>query len=1236
MGYIIFSLLTAVVGFLLGVRYGRKRANNAEALAQAWKKGYDSASAFWQSELGRLSASKSPAGPPEVKPPPADIPEAEQKPATPRPSGYSPHTPSSAPAAQIPSSEPAAHPLIAPGVVRPSGAPAAPGLPFMRNPETHNAPTAGQAQPYVSAIARKSKPVLSARARELRNINVTLYVAALLLVAAGALFLSFALPPVAKLVGLCLVAGGFYTAGLLIYRVKPTLQPAAAAFAGTGLALLPLCAIATYNTLEISATTIWLIFSILGTAAFGYATLKVRSRILAWLAVLILISTAMSSGAVIQQGVFAYLVALLALSVLMQLLIVRSRAVRGSLFFAAMDTSIRLIPLLVFFATLVMIYELGPRKLFWTFLLLSAHYLLTTVLQSRFRALNFAAARLLGMLGVVAGMAYLEFKLEPVLIVVIVLLVFQAVMLTHAVERYQQVFDVPHGWSLVEKIILWASAVLFTASLYPVIQEQLADTWWVTLLVIPALLGILIWFSQRRGYLEPLVLLALAGLTFLETTHIWWRPLPALVLAVIGLSLVARRPIETVARAATQLRWLVLLLIGAKLAQCLHVFTGGAPYLLLLPSLVGLWAVTVAMLARNIPVLRKPLRPGLARDHFLGRVLASCILLLAIAGVARTESTHLYRTETFLSLGFTPWSVLLLVGAVVVLIAMGLVHERHTVAAADSFLRLSILGSLVVLFALGLRGDLWWLAVLVAAANLFYLGTSLRTMVQPTWKIAYAALAQIHFTAAIWWTVAHFELDHHGQLAVLLLSLLLPQAARLLRLIRQAKPVSNEMQVISLGVLVVVPFILGVYALDWARADRGTVLLGMCAWMGYAIVAHRAFANKTYRQWLGLPLVFGSIALAVVPAAIMNSNTGWIRNPLWGETTVLWLLVVLVVAAASLEYLHRERTSHARLRLVAMAAPWLMLLSYQETLGWRAFAFALAALCGALMVHTRQLAWVAVPTAGLVLSASYTGWRAVAGEVSVVASRTMDVSWAMLFGALVLLVLALLHGRFGDPLPSYELSFESTELAPRQASRFYYAAMLAAGLIAGVNAHLLHQGYLEVLGGAVLILLALLLVRVHELPAAWAQHGTDGLLLCAGLLALRGYYVLVQELTSSATLLYLGALTAAIALRHLRARSAIASNWLIAAAVLVSAAELASVFDGGSVVQMLVLIFFAGLLTLGLLRGEKLFIWWSAIAITAAVVWFLRHYAFLLLTLLAIGLIVLAVLKLMKVEKTPK
>ena len=1235
MGEVILALLLIVAAFALGLRMGRKKAPSDQVLGEAWQKGYDSATAYWQQRVERQSQPRT--GPPAEHGPVlyADRPRTDAPPASRRPQATEPAEPAATVGATDTRS--AAEPVATPPANTGSG------LPFMRPQLAERGALQGQTPQLPAPQLPQAKAELDPRARALRNINITLYVAALLLVAAGALFLSFALPPVAKLVGLCLVAGAFYAGGLIVHRVKTTLQPAAAAFAGTGLALLPLCAIATYNTVAVSATATWLIFSVIGTLAFGYATIKLRSRILAWLAVLILISTAMSSGAMIQQGVFSYLVSLLACAVLLQLVMLRSRTLHESLFYQAIATSINLLPPLVFLISLVMLFDLSSRELFWTFLLLSAHYLLTTRLNQERRGLHFAVARLFALLSVVAALDYLDAELEMLFLALVLLLVGQGILLTRFAEPYRHAFGISGLWFRIERLILWALALGSILLLYLAASGAPDGTWWVTLLLIPAAMGLVIWVSRQGGRLEPGVLLALAALTAFEQVQSWWRPLPALTIAVIGFSLVAKRKPVSLARAAAHLRWLLLLLVGAKLTQTGHLLTGGSRFEQLMPALVGIWLVCALLFLRNLRVLRHAWRSAKQRTHYLARALASIGLLLLIISQTRIMGERRSSgIENLFSLEYQTWSVILLLATVPVLLTFGWVQQKFASTRPDPVLHGATLLALALTFGLSLRADFWWLAPLVALAHLLFLSSVLLRPTDSPWKIAYAALAQLHFTAATWWMLWYFEVDYHGQLAVLLLSVLLPQGMRLALRIRRANGLTRELEIITLGLLVMVPLILGGYALDLARPDRGTLILGLVAWIGYALLAHQGLKTKTYRQWLLLPEILGKVALALVGAATMNPFTGWIRSTLWNQGTVQWILVALVVIAALNEYRQRANTSHSQLRLVALAVPWFTLLASQHTTGWLATALILGALCLGLLVHTRHTAWFALPAAVSGIAASYTGWLTLAARPSMGQAHALDLSWAMFAAALLLLITALLHGRFTDPVPAYPVTVRSEPGAVGAASRIYYAAMLSAGAVAGLNAHLLvnaqqrSEGSLAVLGGGVLILLIATLVRLHELPQRWGHHGTDGIILLSVALAARSYQVLLGPLDLVAIVLVFATVCAGIGLRHLRIRAQLSTGWLIAAAGLATFSEVLSLTGTSTLVQMLILLFFVALLVFGLIREEKIFIWWAAIAITAAVIWFLRNYAFLLLALLAAGLIALAIFKLMKVEKTPK
>lgn len=1229
MMYTLLLLVAVVLAFFIGRRTGARHHPGSQSLGEAWQRGYEAATEYWRAagqDAGQQQARATlgVAGSAAYAAPPQTPVRAE----APLPDFSAPPAAPDQTAAAATGQRPAdAHPAAA-------------GLPFMPAHSGMPGPIAptGHAASLSSDRPAAPKPRLSPRERELRNINITLYVAALLLVAAGALFLSFALPPVAKLVGLCAVAAAFYGAGLLVHRAKPALRPAAAAFTGTGLALLPLCGIATYSTLGASGTTIWWVTSLIGTLAFGYATVQLRSRILAWLAVLILVSTAMSSGAALQQGMLAYLLALLGLSVALQLLVVRSRLVRDSLFHQAFRATCRILPPLVFLAALAFAEQLGSREYYWIFLLLSLHYLLATLLVSSRRIWSLAAARALFVLALWAGLVYIQADERVLLTVLAYVLALQAVLVVRFQAQYREGFGATTTWLALERVLLWAAGWSLIASLYAAAWFEGQPSWWVTLLVIPSLLLILLWLVRGPAAVESLAVLAFAVLATAERMEPWWTPLPALVLAVAGLSYVLRRQPEGWARFSAQLRWVLLLLVAMKLAQSLQVLLSGErPRDMLLPSVVGVVLLTAGLLVRNFLRTGFPLAPGLRRSHLLARFAASAVVLAGAAAVLRPYFGFPAGQGSFLGLDFTTWSVVVLLLAAASTWIAGWRSEHFGAAAVvvDPVLRGLLLPAITVFFLLALRSDLWWLAPLVAAGNIAYLLGSLPRVRGTLWLPVNAGLAQLHFTAATWWMVDHFELDRHGQLSVLLLSVVLPQAARLY-LARKAQTSRVELRYLAVAMILALPVVLAGYALGSGGADRGTVLLGVVLWIGYAVLAHGALRDVRHRQWLLLPVPLGAVALCIVPALWLNPDTGWLRQPLWGRGVAMCLMAVLGFGVLLVEYLRRHRADHRQLRLVCLAVPLLGMAGFEPTRGWMALVFLLAAVACGLLVHTRRIAALAGAASVLLLISSFTGVRAVQWGQGVLADRTLDFSWSMLGGSLVLLITALLHGCFAEPLPAYPRTLLPTSQAAGQAARLYYAAMLVSALLAGASAHLLHRELLPLIGGAVLVLAVLLVVRLHEIPPAPSHHGTDALFVVAALLALRCYTVLVHAPAASSVLLSLAMAAALVALRHLQRRGLLAERWMIGGAVLASAAEVATLADDTAMVQMLVLVFFAGLLALGLVTGKKLFTWWAALTITAAVIWFLRNYAFVLLTLLALALIVLAVLKLVKVEGRQK
>jgi len=163
-----------------------------------------------------------------------------------------------------------------------------------------------------AAAARKEK-------RDQQNINITLYVASLLLVAAGALFVGTSLPALFRFVGIWFITALFYVSGMVIHSRVPRLRPAAVAFVGTGLALVPVTGLAMYNFVLHNGPAAWLVTSLLGTALYAYTAVRLDNKVLAFLSLSFVVSTAWSGVSVLGGALVWYFTALIGVAALMTL-----------------------------------------------------------------------------------------------------------------------------------------------------------------------------------------------------------------------------------------------------------------------------------------------------------------------------------------------------------------------------------------------------------------------------------------------------------------------------------------------------------------------------------------------------------------------------------------------------------------------------------------------------------------------------------------------------------------------------------------------------------------------------------------------------------------------------------------------------------------------------------------------------------------------------------------------------
>ncbi|MDI3193714.1 hypothetical protein QK290_04380 [Pseudarthrobacter sp. AL07] len=229
--------------------------------------------------------------------------------------------------------------------------------------------------------------------RDRQNINITLYVASLLLVAAAALFIGTSLPPTLRFAGICAVTALFYGAGFALHARVPRLKPAAVAFTGTGLALVPVTGLALYNFALHHGPAAWLITSLIGTAAYVAAAIRLESRVLVYFSLTFVASTAFSGVSIMGGALVWYFAVLIAVAVLLTGLAlarpgwlppvyVRPLMVLHPLVVPAVAAAATCVPLLLDKAEYALVIGMC-----------GIYFALMAVVPGRFRLINFYAAR---------------------------------------------------------------------------------------------------------------------------------------------------------------------------------------------------------------------------------------------------------------------------------------------------------------------------------------------------------------------------------------------------------------------------------------------------------------------------------------------------------------------------------------------------------------------------------------------------------------------------------------------------------------------------------------------------------------------------------------------------------------------------------------------------------------------------------------------------------------------------
>ncbi|RYF29528.1 MAG: hypothetical protein EOO17_00910 [Chloroflexi bacterium] len=246
-----------------------------------------------------------------------------------------------------------------------------------------------EAAPTANADARSAAPLAVGRSqqqiiedderRSIRNMNALLYMASFLLVAAGAAFIAAAVPDTAKVFGLWLIVLAFYGVGLYLHNSQPKLRPAAVAFTGTGLALLPFAGIALDQYTAIGAAAAWLLTSVVGLVAYAVAALRLQNQVVSYLTLAFVLSLASSGVATAALPIMWYFVVIIGVSLLANVIATLNPDWLPKIFAEPVERTGQIVTPFALLASLALFDRLSVTDYQIVFSVATAHYLVVWI-----------------------------------------------------------------------------------------------------------------------------------------------------------------------------------------------------------------------------------------------------------------------------------------------------------------------------------------------------------------------------------------------------------------------------------------------------------------------------------------------------------------------------------------------------------------------------------------------------------------------------------------------------------------------------------------------------------------------------------------------------------------------------------------------------------------------------------------------------------------------------------------
>ncbi|GHD04621.1 hypothetical protein [Zhihengliuella salsuginis] len=1153
------------------------------------------------------------------------------------------------------------------------------GLPgATRAPEPTGAPQAPVAPPPSPASPAPStpsagpppvRPVPDPAARQLRNVNIALYVAAGLLIGAGLLFISFPIHPAAKLSVLGSVGAVFYGGGLAIHARSRDLRAAAAALTAIGLALIPVLGVAWYILLPVPAATAWLVASAAGSAAFVFASVRLRSQIVAVVSLTFFVSLAWSGGAVLNRGLIWYFVFTMVLAALVSAAAVVRPAFLGSIYLRTFVASHRFLVPGLLVAAVLMSWTLSAEDLLVVGAAASTYYGAMAVTDGRTaRAVDLSMLRLVASATLLVGVYELSGTAERVVWAALLIGLAQLLLVACLRRVHRRIYR-PRTW----RAEVWgfscasAAVAVFTHPALHASPFEGGDPRLGAGLAIAALGIGIAGYVARLGVVPVLLAVGAVaipiGLADGSLGDEAWRVAATSALALGAAEAVRRRaegmPGSPLAGpAGTWGRVHLLLLLPFVLGLVIVAVPGlsalgASPDTAgLRPQLVLLLAVAVAgWLGLSLATLRRTSGSTVRHDDGAGsRVLHVAGVLAAGTGALALHAVAADALWMGIPVERLLWWVLLLVT---------MPSTAWIVRARDGARTVACQAA---------TGSVWLVALLVAAGRpawpergwafevlltLGFLYSALLVFIarRPGFRAVYVVAAQALLTWLALDLAGRLDADWHARIALGAATLAAGQAGRLLlRGGGAAVAGRRSMSWAALGLLLLVPFAYMLLTVDYSTsgsgtlegargADQASLLIQLGCLAAYALVlARRGLSGDAARWSLAVPPVALAAGLLAGSGAIDLRRGGWLPTPLWTQPAAAVALAAGTVACVVVADAVARRGAAVGRGGAELSCPSAV-----------AAVFAGFGLFAAAGEHSAF--------SGLVLAAA------------AYAAVRLAFLWERpgLVGAAVLIGAAAVHGLLQDPLTGpgpvsaavfgsgavgpglWALSFMAAAclwwvlgaLGRRKAGVFGAAAPWArrGGLLAATLGALVGQG-----GGTALVVTACVIgaaaavLAVGEWPAHFRRLAEHGAVLIVAAYAVR----LWHEFGDPSLFWTLQALTAvSIGLavsEYVRPPAAggvdgLGRRYLLGAAAVLTCSAPVAVFADGGWSQWWVLVGFVGFVIAGLVLGDRVLAWWGAAGVAAALAWFLRDYSFILLALLAAVLIAFALLSLRRLNR---